>query len=80
MPTKTRLPTNAINGLEDSLAILHDIWPNLTAACERAEHRYQDAALLADLNRLVRGVSVIEHHLRNARRNEYEERSAGDDR
>lgn len=76
MPTRPRLPSNVIAGLEDATAIIKDIWPVLASACARAEDRYQDPVLLADLGRITRAVAVIEHHVKNARQGRYQERSA----
>lgn len=76
MPTRPRLPTNVIAGLEDTIALINDLWPSLCAASQRAEDRYQDEVLVADLGRITRHVAVIEHHVRNARQGRYQQRSA----
>jgi len=74
MVTKTRVPTNCINSIEDAQALVSDAWTALTAASERIETRFPYLALLVAMNQLTRALSGVEYHLRNARHNIYQDR------
>jgi hypothetical protein len=70
MPVQKRLPSNAIAGIEDILALTLQTWPAIRAAAEQAR-RTADASILGELTTITINVAAIERYARAARRNEY---------
>jgi hypothetical protein len=72
MVTRTRLPTYAINALEDILAIERDMRPGLRALVEYGRSR-MDVQLLARLTPVVVGLADIQRIAKEARTGTYQE-------
>ena len=70
MPTKTRLPTNTINGLEDIVALCLKAKRQYDEVMARAT-KTDDLIAQALLGKLFRTISDIETKAMRARRNEY---------
>lgn len=75
MATRPRPVSNNVGAcLGDIIALTLEVRPQLVAAGEVAQKRYQDPVLLADLVVIERAVNDIERHARNAQQNRYEPR------
>ncbi len=68
------LSNNVAACIGEIIALTLDVRPRLETACQAAEERYQDVALLADLVDIERAVNDIEHHALNAQQNKFEVR------
>ena len=71
MPTKPRLSTNVINGLEEAQAHVDSIWPALDDAIRIVKTRHQDPVLAVDLAAIASGLAAVEHYIRNARQGRF---------
>lgn len=69
------IPDNCLHSLMDAQATILDAWDALTAAQQRVESaRPLDPALVVKLSELTRALAGIEHHVAQARHNQYIER------
>lgn len=74
MTTKPRLSTNVINGLEEAMANIQDMWGPLDDAIRITKARHLDPVLAVDLAALASGLAAVEHYIRNARAGKFEAR------